>query len=153
MKCPYCHSEVLLRSAYSVYRTSDSKNWGNMWVCSNFPECDAYVGCHKGTDIPLGRLANHELRELKKEAHRQFDPIWKSHLMSRAGAYKWLASMMKIPPSECHIGMFDVKQCQRVIRICRRQNNPIISDYRDKHFSEHGQKEVFTRGYRNRKIK
>ena len=146
MKCPYCNSDAVLRSAYYVYHTKDSKNWGNMWVCSNFPKCDSFVGCHKGTDIPLGRLANHKLRELKKEAHRQFDVIWKSQLMSRTSAYKWLASMLDIPLAECHIGIFDVKQCQRVISICRRQNNPIISEYREKHFR---QREVFTRGYNN----
>lgn len=103
MKCPYCNSDTVLRSAYYVYHTKDSNNWGNMWVCSNFPKCDSFVRCHKGTDIPL---------------------------------------------AECHIGMFDVKQCQRVISICMRQNNPIISEYREKHFR---QREVFTRGYNNHK--
>ena len=29
----------------------------------------AYVGVHKGTDKPLGRLANAELRYWKKRAH------------------------------------------------------------------------------------
>ncbi|MFB5268120.1 zinc-finger-containing protein [Paenibacillus enshidis] len=38
----------------------------------------AYVGVHDGTDIPLGRLANRELRELKKQCHALFDPVWKN---------------------------------------------------------------------------
>ena len=64
-KCPYCGAEVELKSAYEVYHTANSRDWGNLWVCSNYPRCDAYVGCHKNTDIPLGRLANSRLRELK----------------------------------------------------------------------------------------
>lgn len=134
--CPYCGAEVLLRSAYDVYKTNDSKHWGNMWVCSNYPECDAYVGCHKNTTIPLGRLANGRLRLLKKEAHKQFDPIWKSGLMSRKEAYRWLADMLKIPCEECHIGMFNVKQCQRVIHLCEGQTNEVITNYRNKVYNK-----------------
>ena len=52
-KCPYCGAEVELKSAYEVYHTVNSRDWGNLWVCSNYPRCDAYVGCHKNTDIPL----------------------------------------------------------------------------------------------------
>lgn len=35
------------------------------------------LGIHNGTDIPLGILANGELRELKKKAYMLFDPYWK----------------------------------------------------------------------------
>ncbi|WP_088258626.1 zinc-finger-containing protein [Fimbriiglobus ruber] len=31
-------------------------------ACERYPTCDAYVGCHPGTETPLGRLANKELR-------------------------------------------------------------------------------------------
>jgi len=143
-KCPYCGAEVELKSAYEVYHTANSKDWGNLWVCSNYPRCDAYVGCHKNTDIPLGRLANSRLRELKKEAHRQFDPIWKSGLMSRKEAYRWLADMLHISCEECHIGMFDVKQCQKVIHLCRKQTNDVIVEYRNRVYGDR----KFTRGYK-----
>lgn len=134
MKCPYCGANVVLKDATFIYHSNKAKSYGKLWVCSNYPKCDAYVGCHDHTEIPLGRLANPRLRSLKKEAHRQFDPIWKSGLMSRREAYKWLSDMLKINLEDCHIGMFDIKECQKVIHICSKQNNPQIVEYRDKHF-------------------
>lgn len=149
MKCPYCGANVVLRDASYVYHKAKSKEYGNVWVCKNYPRCNAYVGCHKGTDIPLGRLANERLRTLKTEAHRQFDPIWKSGLMSRKDAYKWLSDMLDIPLTECHMGMFDIKMCQRVIHLCRQQDNKILNEYRRK---EHINTEpVLSRGYNKRK--
>jgi hypothetical protein len=38
--------------------------------------------------------------------------------MSRRGAYRWLAEQMGITGDDCHIGMFDVAQCRRVVEIC-----------------------------------
>ena len=138
MRCPYCGAEVVLKDATFVYPNHCRKEKRNskMWVCSNFPKCNAYVGCHEGTEIPLGRVANERLRTLKKEAHRQFDPIWKSGLMSRKDAYKWLADMLKISFEECHIGLFDVKMCQKVIHLCARQDNSVINDFRIKEYGD-----------------
>lgn len=144
MKCPYCGAEAHLKDASFIYHTTQSKKWGKVWVCDNFPECNSYVGCHEGTEIPLGRLANERLRTLKKEAHRQFDPIWKSGLMSRREAYKWLADMLNIPLDECHIGMFDIKMCQKVIHLCKRQDNEVINEYRNRVY---GNNSILTRGY------
>lgn len=140
MNCPYCGAKAVLRNSSEVF--SKPKYNEMMWVCSNYPNCDAYVGCHKGTSIPLGRLANQRLRNLKKEAHRQFDPIWKSGLMSRKEAYRWLADMLHIPCDECHIGMFDIKMCQKVIAICKKQNNPTINKYKGEE-----KRPMFTLGY------
>lgn len=150
MYCPYCGAKVLLKEANYVYHSAESKDWGKVWVCSNFPKCDSYVGCHKGTEIPLGRLANERLRTLKAEAHRQFDPIWKSGLMSRKEAYKWLADMLMIPNEECHIGMFDVKMCQKVIQLCKKQDNQVINKYR-KTYKVTSDKPMFSRGYKKHK--
>lgn len=151
MKCPYCGAEVVLKDADFIYHTAKSRKWGKMWVCSNFPRCNSYVGCHKGTTIPLGRLANERLRTLKAEAHKQFDPLWKSGLMSRKHAYRWLADMLKISPDECHIGMFDIKQCQKTIHLCRKQNNERINSYRESHGINNNK--PITRGYKNAPIK
>lgn len=150
MKCPYCGAEVVLREAKYVYHTNKSEDWGKVWVCSNYPKCNAYVGCHKGTTLPLGRLANTRLRTLKSEAHKQFDPIWKCGLMSRREAYKWLASMLRIDINDCHIGMFDVKMCQKVIHLCKKQNNHLINEYREKEYGYSNNRPIFTRGYKNR---
>lgn len=79
----------------------------------------AYVGCHKGTNKPLGRLANAELRHWKQKAHSAFDPLWQHGRFKgrRKAAYAWLAKEMHLPEAETHIGMFDVSQCKRVIQI------------------------------------
>lgn len=93
-KCPYCGANVVLRDSHFVYH--NNKNYGKMWVCSNFPQCDSYVGCHPGTDIPLGRLADSVLRREKHKAHDAFDTLWKSGLMTRKEAYIWLSAMLYI---------------------------------------------------------
>lgn len=142
--CPYCGAEVVLRDSSLIYK---NKDYGKIWVCSNYPKCDAYVCCHKGTTIPMGRLANARLRTLKKEAHKQFDPIWKSGLMSRREAYRWLSNMLNISLEDCHIGMFDIKMCQRTIHLCSEQNNPVINEYRMKHGILPKSAKQFTRGY------
>ena len=78
--------------------------------------CDAYCGVHKGTDISLGRLANAELRLWKKEAHLHFDALWKQKYLKRRDAYRLLSEHLQIPKEYCHIGMFSVSTCKRVVQ-------------------------------------
>jgi hypothetical protein len=91
----------------------------------------AWVGCHPGTTRPLGRLADAALRRAKIHAHDAFDRIWRTlHARrqaaepgytlgrARASRYRRLAELLGIPPQACHIGMFDVETCRRVIELC-----------------------------------
>ena len=89
--------------------------------------CDAYVGTHEHTGMSLGRLANKKLRQLKSEAHRMFDPIWQNPTTkySRKGAYAWLAGALEIQPKWCHIGMFNEKQCLKVIDLARTKRKEL----------------------------
>ncbi len=68
--CDYCGRETEYVDSKVIY----GKSYGKIYLCRN---CMAYVGVHKGTDKPLGRLANAELRNWKKAAHAVFDPLWK----------------------------------------------------------------------------
>lgn len=111
MNCPYCGAEAVWRDSSVVY----GQDYGKVWICSNYPACDAYVGCHGGTKTPLGRMANAELRAWKKKAHAAFDPLWQRGRMDRSEAYGWLAAELALPSAECHIGMFDIEMCERVI--------------------------------------
>jgi hypothetical protein len=121
-QCPYCGYPSALASSAEVY---GGRDYGPIYICRT---CDAYVGCHKGTTKPLGRLANKELREWKKKAHAVFDPVWElpreSLLQSgfrgppRSKAYARLAYLLGIPFNDCHIGMFDVEQCKQVVDLC-----------------------------------
>lgn len=111
--CPYCGSTANVTSDSSVY----GRHYGYIYLCSNYPRCDAYVGIHKGTWEPKGTMANAELRKWRLKAHTAFDPLWTSGCVKRKKAYKWLADRLKIPVDECHIGMFDIEMCKKVVQI------------------------------------
>lgn len=115
--CPYCQNPAeYMASSSSLY--ANGKDYGPVWICHG---CKAWVGCHKAeygiSAIPLGRLANAELRKAKIAAHTAFDRLWKSGKMSRGHAYRWLAERLGISSKVCHIGMFDVAMCRRVVEI------------------------------------
>lgn len=114
--CPYCGRRAEYVDSEVVYGVS----YGMIYLCRS---CLAYVGVHKGTSKPLGRLANAELRRWKKEAHAAFDPIWEYGRFKRRrnDAYAWLAEKMGLPPEDTHIGMFDVSECKRVIKIMKEE--------------------------------
>lgn len=120
-KCPYCGGKVLFS------KTSDiiyGKNYSAIYYCEHYPKCDAYVGTHKGTTKSLGRLANKELREKKKNAHYYFDYLWRAKRKrgfrnARNLGYKWLSKELNILQDKTHIGMFDEETCQRVIDLCK----------------------------------
>lgn len=136
-KCPYCGANVILKDSKYIYH--NNKDYSKMWVCSRYPKCDSYVGCHKGTTIPLGRLADANLRKSKSEAHTYFDPIWKYGFLSRKEAYEWLSVMLDIPLDSCHIGMFDVNICNEVVELCKKQNNPFL--YKHSKHTHHKKKD------------
>lgn len=104
MKC-FCGAPALLR---------DSK-WGKWYACTRFPACDGAVGCHKGTDRPLGTLADKPTRQARKEAHEAFDPLWQDGDMTRSEAYAWLASEMGL--GEVHIGEMSREECAQVVEL------------------------------------
>lgn len=122
MICPYCNNEAQLVSGEVVYPHRPDLYDKHFWVCV---PCDARVGCHDGTTKPLGRLANAELRQAKMAAHAAFDPLWQRWKaltgLPRSKAYAWLAQQLGIPHKDCHIGMFDVDQCERVVQVCLEQ--------------------------------
>lgn len=117
--CPYCSKEATLVSGDLIYPRRSDLHCLRLWACL---PCGAWVGCHAGTTQPLGRLANAELRRAKMAAHAAFDPLWrfKNQPQVRNAAYSWLAKQLGIPRDECHIGMFDIEQCQQVVAICTR---------------------------------
>ena len=114
--CNYCGKPAAYVDSSIVYH----KSYGMIYYC---PPCTAWVGVHKGTDKPLGRLANAELREWKKKAHAAFDPLWQGGKMRRNQAYAWLAQRLGLPTHLTHIGMFDVITCQQVVRICTNERS------------------------------
>ena len=129
VKCDYCGEDAKLVKGTKIYPHRSDLAHLNFHYCDN-GHSPAYVGCHKqhpkyspdGT-TPLGRLADAELRAAKSAAHAAFDPLWrdKGVFKSRGEAYGWLACEMGLPKSECHIGMFDVEQCEQAKDIVLRR--------------------------------
>lgn len=109
--CPYCGAPTELVDDTEIYgRTFGTR----CYVCR---PCGAWVGCHKGTDRALGRIANKELRELKRQAHEAFDPIWEKGFLPQKAAYMVLSAAFGLPPDQTHIGMFDEEMCMKVTRL------------------------------------
>jgi hypothetical protein len=122
LTCGYCGTPAKRVDSKVIYKT---RSYGPAWICGNYPRCDAYVGCHPGTNKPLGRLANGELREWKMAAHKAFDPLWKELGMGRKDAYKWLALELEIKHKECHIGSFTIEQCRLTIEACNEKRHEL----------------------------
>ena len=122
--CPYCQAPATLTTGAIIYPHIRDLADKPIWACM---PCKAWVGCHPGTQMPLGRLADAELRTAKQAAHNAFDPLWKGKIRrdgcskrnARGAGYAWLAKQLGIPGEDCHIGMFDVETCRRVAEICR----------------------------------
>lgn len=118
-RCPYCGSHTIYRSADGIYRENARNEM--LYVCKNYPRCDSYVRVQPGTRIPLGTVANRKLRELRIEAHRQFDKLHKRGYMSKHDAYQWLGGVLGVTAREAHIGQLSMLSCNLVIREAKKQ--------------------------------
>lgn len=115
LRCPYCGSHAPLRKGSDLF--GPNAKTAKVYVCENYPACDAYVTADiKGR--PLGTLANKKLREMRVQAHRSFDRLWRSGYMTREWAYRWLGIRLEISSERCHIGKFSEKRCQQTVQIC-----------------------------------
>jgi hypothetical protein len=103
----------VLKSADGIYK--DNSAGVMLYVCSRYPACDAYVRVLPGSKMPVGSLANGDLRALRREAHQYFDRLHLSGLMTRSEAYEWLAVMLQAPLSQAHIGYLGEYYCRQVI--------------------------------------
>lgn len=128
--CPYCDQPSKLVTGADIYPHRRDLRKLKFWHCK---PCKAWVGCHRpnrkfgydGTQ-PLGRLANAELRKAKSAAHAAFDPLWrgkmqrdgKGQVEARNAGYAWLSEQLGVGVDDCHIGMFDVETCERVVAVC-----------------------------------
>lgn len=116
--CRFCGGAVHLVQNDAIYGRRFGE-WPWAYLCTS---CRAYVGLHPFTAIPLGTLATAAIRKARSEAKDAFNPLWLSGHMTRREAYAWLAGALGIANiDECHIGWFDVEQCQAVIEAVRRR--------------------------------
>jgi hypothetical protein len=118
--CSYCGKASEHVDGTAIYPHRPDLARKKFWLCR---PCNAYVGCHPGTPEPLGSLANAELRKARSEAHDAFDELWdfgdpdpNGNVMTRKEAYAWLAAELGIEAAACHIALFDLEMCKKVLQ-------------------------------------
>lgn len=104
-----CGSAVEVAHHNDVYGREYS-DWPWMYRCAR---CDATVGMHPFTNIPLGTLADKALRDTRRACKAPFETLWTQHHMTRDQAYAALAQHLGIPVGECHFGWFTREQCEQ----------------------------------------
>ncbi len=114
--CRYCNNAVELIHTSKIYRRTLG-DWPWAYACVH---CRAYVGLHPGTTIPLGTLADWQLRLARNNAKERFNKLWEGRQphMSRGAAYRWLAAELGIPVTECHFGWFEEDMCLLAQAFC-----------------------------------
>ncbi|WP_313529249.1 zinc-finger-containing protein [Anaerotignum sp.] len=117
IRCPYCGAHAVLRPSTAVYQ--DKARPGRyVYVCARYPLCDSYVGAHKGTLLPMGTLANGDLRNKRIQAHRAFNRLWESGAMKKWQAYQWMQAKFGLCSKQAHIAMFSTYMCDKLISEC-----------------------------------
>ena len=148
--CQYCGQQAVVVDGEQLYGSAKYRG-RNFWVCK---PCGAWTGCHGAGSYssktinnveyrnyrmgqePLGTLANAELRAIRQMCHQLFDDIWRERHVTRYYAYRALAYRLGIPIDDCHIAMFDTKQCEKMLQVIaevrqycigRRKNGRILA--------------------------
>lgn len=113
--CPCCGvGKVTCVPHSKIYGGRSFGDWPWALACDN---CDATVGLHPFTNIPLGTLATKKLRDLRMQAKNAFNPLWQTGNMNRTQAYEWLATAMGLSSDDAHIGMMNEEQCKKCIEV------------------------------------
>lgn len=107
--CCYCQSRVVIKHHTEVYGKVYNE-WPWLYGCT---KCDAQVGMHPFTNLPLGTLADRPTRQARILFKNRFNTLWKGGAMDRTKAYRKLAKTMNIPFKDCHIGYFSIADCER----------------------------------------
>lgn len=125
-KCPHCQKRAKLTTGRTVYPRRPDLATKVLWICR---DCDAWCGVHDNSPRfkALGTPANKELRQLRRQAHSFFDPLWQlkqdrdscARHVARNSGYAWIATKLGIPVEECHIAMFNKEKCQAVVNLCQ----------------------------------
>ena len=115
-ECHLCGGEVSVRHHDEIYGRVYG-DWPWLYRCD---ECDARVGMHPFTNIPLGTLADAETRRVRQECKTKFYGYLNAAGIKRGKGYKQLAKAMGITPHECHFGWFDISACKNAERAIDR---------------------------------
>ena len=118
VKCPYCGAQAVLQPAQVVHGDR-AKPGQYLYVCPHYPQCDSYVGVHAHSLLPLGTLANGDLRHKRILAHKAFEQFQKDCRMEKWQAYQWLQAKFSLRRDQAHIGKFSDYMCEQLIAVCK----------------------------------
>ena len=113
VKCP-THNRLMLRRA---------TQYGPLYICT-FNNCDMM----KWGDTSLTTPADTKTRDARHQAHVVFDKLWQDEHMDRSRAYAELAEALDKHTRDTHIGLFDVKECEAVVRFAHCKQRVILSE-------------------------
>ncbi|MBQ0113401.1 MAG: hypothetical protein KBT03_09750 [Bacteroidales bacterium] len=87
--------------------------------CLNFYQCERcknFVGCHKGTENPLGCIPTKEIKNARKFIHALIDPILQGGFIKRKKLYKLISENLGI--KQYHTGWTrTIEECREVYKI------------------------------------
>lgn len=111
--CAACQTDVAadrITGKIAYPHRPDLKN-KPLWQC---PLCDNFVGCHKGTDKPLGVIVSKEVKAIRVALHNLIDPVWKTKKLSRKEVYRALS---KVLGYEYHTG--NITNLSEAVAVCK----------------------------------
>ncbi len=115
--CAECGDRPSQVDGKRIYPARPELHYRKYWLCP----CGAYCGSHASTGQPLGKPAGPETRRARHAAHEAFDPFWLKpgdKRWHRRQAYRWLAGVLDLCEEDCHIGMMNEAECERVELAC-----------------------------------
>tara|TARA_R110002020_G_scaffold412583_2_gene622134 strand:- start:22 stop:501 length:480 start_codon:yes stop_codon:yes gene_type:complete len=123
-ECPCCTDWLTDEPSIHIEIVSHEDLYGEImgewpWVYQCMT-CEAYVGLHPFTNIPLGTLADGPIRQARKTHKQPFESLWvNGGKLSRREAYSRLAEKLGIKIEVCHFAMFDVGMCEKAAQASR----------------------------------
>lgn len=115
--CSTCSGVAVLVLGTAIYPHRSELAETPFWRCEG---CGGYVGCHPGTERPLGTCAGPELRRARSLLHVKFDPLWKSaptgrrRYFAREAAYALLSERLGV--ERVRFGEMDLPTCRAAWR-------------------------------------
>jgi hypothetical protein len=120
--CDYCGAHaVLTRAGDQAYPYREDH--GPVWLCA---PCQAWIGvlARSTRNIPLGRLADAQLRDAKSRLHDTLEPLVAGKVRrdrvnafeARARAIRWVSTELGFDPLPPNIHALSLDQCQQAIR-------------------------------------
>lgn len=115
--CHCCGGPVKLTNNRDIYSGQSFGAWPYVYRCL---QCQAYIGLHPDTDLPLGVMADRQTIQARRLAKRYFQRlVLIRHHRDRSAGYAWLARALGISPSVCHFGMFDRARALAARDVCQ----------------------------------